>query len=99
MAPEETEGRLLYAIGNGQWDLPQLRSLLGDVLEKNTEFESYKIEQDFPEIGHRTMLLNARKIQSDLGPELILLAIEDITHRDPAAQPSAEKHETGAGGA
>ena len=100
VAPEETEGRLLYSIGKGQWDLPELHSLLGDVLEKNTEFEGYKLEQDFPDIGHRIMLLNARKIQSDFQPELILLAIEDVTHRaiDTAERPSDEKR-PGSGGA
>ena len=95
MAPEETAGRLLYSIGHGQWDLPQLHSLLGDVLEKNTQFEGYELEQDFPDIGHRIMLLNARRIQSDFQPELILLAIEDITHMARADRLPGEKQETG----
>ncbi len=98
VAPEETEGRLLYTIGNGQWDLPELHVLLADVLEKNKEFEGYELEQDFPGIGHRIMLLNARKIKSDFQPDLILLAIEDITHRVPAGRPG-EKRETDSGGA
>jgi two-component system CheB/CheR fusion protein len=101
VAPQETEGRLLYSIGKGQWDLPELHSLLGDVLEKNREFEGYKLEQDFPDIGHRIMLLNARRIQSDFQPELILLAIEDVTHRaiDTADGPPGEEQRPGVGGA
>lgn len=85
VTPEETEGRLLFGIGKGQWDLPELHKLLQDILEKDTAFEGFEIEQDFPEIGHRIMLLNARRIHSDLGPELILLAMEDITHRTAPA--------------
>ncbi len=77
---EEIEGKLLYSIGNGLWDLPQLRQLLNDILENGTGFEGYRIEHDFPTIGHRIMMLNARRIHSDSGPELILLAIEDITN-------------------
>ena len=94
VSQEETEGKLLYAIGNGQWDLPQLRTLFNDILEKNAEFEGYRIEHDFPEIGHRTMVLNARKIHSDSGPELILLAISDITNQpSPNAQQPCATHE------
>ncbi len=79
--PTETEGQLLYDLGNRQWDIPQLRKLLEDILKENTEFKGYQIEHDFPEIGHRKMLLNARRIKSDENRELILLAIEDITNR------------------
>lgn len=81
VAPKETEGQLLYDLGNRQWDIPDLRRLLEDILKKNTEFEGYQIEHDFPDIGHRKMLLNARRIKSDERQELILLAIEDITNR------------------
>lgn len=81
VAPKETEGQLIYDLGDRQWDIPELRRLLEDILKKNTEFEGYQIEHDFPEIGHRKMLLNARRIKSDERQELILLAIEDITNR------------------
>ncbi len=79
--PTETEGQLLYNLGNRQWNIPKLRKLLEDILKKDTEFEGHEIEHDFPEIGHRKMLLNARRIRSDEREELILLAIEDITNR------------------
>lgn len=85
VTPQETEGNLFYNLGNMQWDIPQLRKLLADVLNENKEFEGYKIEHDFPGIGHRIMLLNARKVKSDARQDLILLAIEDITNQ-PASE-------------
>ncbi|MGB9936821.1 MAG: CheR family methyltransferase [Methanobacterium sp.] len=80
-----TEGKLLYEIGNRQWNIPQLRKLLEKVLPKNQKFENFRIEHDFPEIGYKKMLLNARKIpermigEKKIGKGLILLAIEDVT--------------------
>ena len=78
---EEVEGRLIYTIGNNQWDLTDLRRLLEGILPENSEFENYQVEQDFPRLGHRIMLLNARRILTAAGPDLILLAIEDVTPR------------------
>ncbi|HWQ18736.1 MAG TPA: CheR family methyltransferase [Methanotrichaceae archaeon] len=82
--PEETVGMPLYAIGNSQWDIPQLRKLLEDNLINRIAFKGYVIEHDFPSIGHRVMLLNARKVRSDIRPDLMLLAIEDITNQPPS---------------
>jgi two-component system CheB/CheR fusion protein len=80
--PAETEGKLVYELGNGQWDIPALRQLLEDVLPKNSEFQGFRVEYDFPAIGHRAMLLNARRIYAETDrPQMILLAIEDITER------------------
>lgn len=77
---EETEGELLYHLGNGQWDIPRFRELLEEVLPKQTTIEDFKVEHGFDEIGKRTMLLNARQVVERPGDdELILLAIEDIT--------------------
>jgi two-component system CheB/CheR fusion protein len=82
--PEATENENLYNLGNRQWDIPALRQLLEGVLSENKFFEDYPVEHEFPEIGHRKMLLNARQIeqedQDQRGP-LILLAIEDVTDR------------------
>ena len=79
---EETERRLIYELGNHQWDIPEFRELLEKILPKNTRFENFEVEHDFPEIGHKKMLLNARRIlQSDEQTETILLAIEDISER------------------
>jgi two-component system CheB/CheR fusion protein len=75
---EETEGRLLYELGNYQWDIPQLRSLLEEILPKNNSFQDFRVEHEFPVIGKKIMLLNARRIAgaSDK-PRMILLAIEE----------------------
>jgi PAS domain S-box-containing protein len=84
--PEMTQGRVLYELGERQWDIPRLRELLETVLPKDMAFENFEVEQDFPGIGHRTMLLNARRIPGEAGTtQLILLAIEDITSRPRAA--------------
>ena len=86
--PAETEGNLIYALGNRQWDIPLLRRLLEEVLPKKTELEDFRVEHDFPGIGHRIMRLNARKIRSGVGQDLILLAFEDITDRKPGETPT-----------
>jgi len=76
--PQETEGKLIYALGNKQWDIPGLHELLEDILTENTVIERYEIKHDFPEIGRRTMRLNARRIERE---DLILLAMEDVTNK------------------
>ncbi len=77
---EETEGVLIYDLGNRQWDIPELRDLLVSILQENTVFNDFRVEHEFENIGKRTMLLNARQIPSPLPSEiLILLAIEDAT--------------------
>jgi PAS domain S-box-containing protein len=80
--PEKTVGFLVYDIGNQQWDIPKLRTLLEEILPKHKKFDNYEVEHEFPTIGHKIMLLNARRItHKGIGSELILLAIEDITER------------------
>ncbi len=82
---EETEGRFLYELGHGQWDIPALRTLLQEVLSKNASFQDFEVDHDFPTIGRRTMLLNARQIRwYGSKTPLILLPIEDITERKRA---------------
>ncbi len=80
---EETEGRLVYELGNGRWGIPALRRLLEDVLPSNHAIEDFEIEHVFPGIGHRVMLLNARGMRPGEGaPQSILLAFQDLTeHR------------------
>jgi two-component system, cell cycle sensor histidine kinase and response regulator CckA len=78
----ETIGYLIFDVGNKQWDIPALRTLLEDILPKHKRFDNYEVEHDFPAIGHKTMLLNARQIyRKDVDTQKILLAIEDITER------------------
>jgi len=79
---QETEGRLIYELGNRQWDIPRLRQFLDDALPGDVVLKDYALSYDFPAIGAKTMLLNAKRImQPDGRPRLILLAIEDITER------------------
>jgi chemotaxis protein methyltransferase CheR len=77
---KETEGKRVYDLGNKQWNIPKLKILLEDILPKNTHFEDFKVEHDFPKIGHKIMILNARQIHTanQEGP-IMLLAMEDIT--------------------
>ena len=79
---EETEGRFIFDLGNGQWNIPRLRTLLDEVLSNHHPVHDFEMEHDFPTIGKKIMLLNARRFESVEGhPDLILLAIEDITER------------------
>jgi len=75
---KNTEGTLVYELGDHQWDLPALRKLLEEVLPKKKVFNDFEVSHDFPNIGLKTMLLNARRIDH---AQLILLAIEDITEQ------------------
>ena len=73
---KDTQGKRIYDLGNKQWDAPELRELLEYVLPKHRVFNNFKVTHDFPTLGYRTMLLNARQVDSK---QLILLAVEDIT--------------------
>jgi PAS domain S-box-containing protein len=80
--PAQTEGQFIYDLGDKQWDIPELRKLLEDILPKNTEFNDFEVTHDFPEIGKKKMVLNARRIFQGIGGTgTILLAIEDTTER------------------
>ena len=82
VTPEQTENHILYELGNGQWDIPELRRLLEEILPQNSVFNDFAVDHEFPSIGRRKMLLNARKIvQQEPNDQLILLAIEDTTGR------------------
>ena len=77
--PAETQERLVYDLGNQQWDIPALRRLLEQVLPQEQAFEGFEVQHHFPQIGRKTMLLNARRLYRADRPSLILLAIEDVT--------------------
>jgi len=79
VAPTETEACCIYDLGNGQWNIPRLRTLLDEILSQNKSFESFDVDHEFPGIGCKRMLLNARRLQWEGHTEFILLAIEDIT--------------------
>jgi signal transduction histidine kinase/DNA-binding response OmpR family regulator len=78
---EETENRLIYELGNGQWDIPALRTLLDEVMRTSSVFNDFELEHTFPLIGRRVMLLNARKLRPGSHAELLVLAMEDVTER------------------
>ncbi|RKH29341.1 PAS domain-containing protein [Corallococcus sicarius] len=82
VSEEQTLGHPLYTLGNGQWNIPQLRHLLEEVLPLNKHLRDFVMEHDFDTIGHRRMLLNARQLSSETaGVPYMLLSIEDITRR------------------
>ena len=82
MDRQDVQGRPIYALGNGQWDIPELRSLLENVAPRHAVMDAYEVEREFGGIGRRTMLLNARKVfYEENGHTTILLGIEDVTER------------------
>ncbi len=88
--PAATEGTLLYALGNGQWDIPALRLFLETILPEKTEMDNFEVDHDFADIGQKIMLLNARKVMyDDAGTMAILLAFRDITDRRAIEQEKA----------
>ncbi|HEX8817852.1 MAG TPA: chemotaxis protein CheB [Terriglobales bacterium] len=95
---EETVGRHLYQLGKEQWDIPKLRTMLEEVVSRNLPVVDFEVEHDFPNLGTRTMLLNARKIEGGRDNEpTMLLAIEDITgraHAEAALRSSEERYRT-----
>jgi signal transduction histidine kinase/DNA-binding response OmpR family regulator len=89
----ETENRLIYELGNGQWDIPALRTLLEDIIPASTVFNDFELEHDFPSIGRRVMLLNARRLQAGHHGELLVLGLEDVTERRRAEEEVAKARE------
>lgn len=82
VSPKATEGLFVYELGSGQWDIPALRCLLEDILPADSAFDDFEVDHVFPGIGHKTLLLNARKLyRPGNHTEMILLAIEDVTER------------------
>jgi two-component system CheB/CheR fusion protein len=79
--PPETEDRFIYELGDGQWNIPALRTLLEEIIPQNSSFNDFEVEHDFETIGRKTMLLNARRFPPEGKWDLILLAIADITER------------------
>lgn len=85
VAPSDTEKKIVYDLGDGQWDIPALRKLLEDILPKNSFFNGFEVTHNFPFIGRKTIILNARQIHfkedsiSKPFPPIILLAMEDVT--------------------
>ena len=89
--PHKTEGRMLFDLGDGQWNIPALRTVLEDIIPKHRTVEAYEVEHEFPTIGRRVMLLNARRVFDEHGSaSALLLAIEDVTQRRDAEREKDE---------
>lgn len=86
----QTEGRLVYDIGNGQWDIPGLKKLLEQVVPGTKNYLGFEVEHNFPRIGNRIMRMNAREIVREKGEKMLLLAIEDVTSYVEATRKVAE---------
>lgn len=81
----ETEGRFVYEIGSGEWDIPELRGLLDEVLRTQSPFDDFEVESEFENLGRRTMMLNGRRLlQADGSTPYILLAIQDVSEKKQA---------------
>jgi hypothetical protein len=80
VSEDATIHRKVYDLGNGQWNIPKLKSLLEDILPKSTFFKDFEVEHEFPTIGHKTIVLNARRIYAtgETNP-IMMLAMEDVT--------------------
>jgi chemotaxis protein methyltransferase CheR len=91
MTRQDIQGRPVYGLGDGQWDIPELRLLLEGVAPQHAAMEAYEVELDFPVVGRRSMLLNAREVFNQSNArKLILLAIEDVTERRAAERVISE---------
>jgi PAS domain S-box-containing protein len=87
VTPEETIGNFIYDLGNRQWDIPELRVLFEDILPNDTVFNGFEVDHEFPGIGRKVILLNARQIfRKNIGSHIILLAMEDNTARKQAEE-------------
>jgi PAS domain S-box-containing protein len=94
VTPEDTVGRKLHELGNGQWDIPELRSLIETIATEHTTIEAFEVDRIFPSIGRRVMVLNARKIYragSDM--KQVLVAIKDVTEQRRLEHEHAAAHE------
>ena len=81
VSPEETTGHLIYELGNRQWDIPKLRELFQKITTHNSRIDGYEVRHKFQHLGPRHMILNARRIEPQGGPQMILLSIEDVTKK------------------
>jgi PAS domain S-box-containing protein len=93
VAPEHTVGRKLYEIGNGQWDIPELRAALDTVISEKKTIEAFEVEHVFPSIGRRIMLLNAREVYQPGNGVVLIFLIEDVTERVRLEREQPAAHE------
>lgn len=80
--PDQTEGKMVYELGDGQWNIAALKKLLEEILPENTFFKDFRVEHDFPKVGKKIIILNARRVYvSGVEKPIILLAMEDFTRQ------------------
>ena len=84
--PSETEGKLIYDLGNKQWDIPSLRKLIDEILPKSSIITDFEVTHSFPDIGEQTLLLNARRLNIEKDNHMILISIFNITDRKKAEE-------------
>jgi two-component sensor histidine kinase len=81
--PDNSQGKHLYELGGGEWDIPKLRTLLENIVPDHGTMDDYEVEHDFPQIGKRVLLLNACVVSYEKAHRNILVSVEDITrHRE-----------------
>jgi two-component system CheB/CheR fusion protein len=91
---EEVEKRPLEELGNGQWKIPALLHLLGEILPRQSELRNFVVSLVFPAIGQKVMLLNARRIhRAQDSEQVILLAMEDVTEQRRAIDDARRRTE------
>src|ERR1700684_1652442 len=79
---KDSHDKLFYELGNGQWNIPKLRTLLEQVIPEKKIVEGYQVEHDFEHLGKRIMIINAREIHYENGQKKMLLTIQDITEKE-----------------
>lgn len=78
LTPPDTERQVIYGLGGGAWDIPRLRELLENILRTNSKFDHFEIDQVFPGVGRKVVIVNARRLEREMGlPGLVLLAMEE----------------------
>ena len=94
VTPEDTVGRKLYELGNRQWDIPELRSLIENIVPERETIEAFEVDRVFPSIGRRVMVLNARKVyRAGNDTNQVLVAIEDVSEQRRLEHEHAAAHE------
>ncbi len=83
---KHVEGKLIYKLGDGQWNIPALKRLLEDVLPKESFFRDFEVDHDYSIVGKKTLLMNAREVfepglKGAKHPKMIVLAMEDVTRQ------------------
>jgi PAS domain-containing protein len=94
VTPGDRVGRKLYELGNGQWDVPELRPLIETIVTEHTTIEAFEVDRVFPSIGRKVMQLNARKVyRAGNDTKQVLVAIEDVTEQRRLEHEHAAAHE------